>query len=357
MPLDNLPQLEAEWAVFLEDRPGRRAQWTQDQRWRHDNPGELAKLLAYRAGGARPELVTEPGRRMLRHLDAWHKAKADPPSPPPPPPPSGTVDVYRLTLRPDADGNTSRWRTFVQPGTDWYAPQDNNQAQAPAIRFGPGQRYETDPCCVLWSIRHMSGRGFGRGLDLHCPLYEASDPHWPYANLNGQSTDIAPIAVDYYQGIREWDGTEGLMLTTQCYEDGPSGPAHTVLLSPAEMQARLGGWIDLALRIKFGRFDEPRGLGRIEAFVDGALVADIHVNTHWKFMEHVLAWMGGYWAGGGAYTLDGDTVCEMTPYLAGRSFAEASASVPTEAGPGWNLQGSINKTGTRPRSDIKLPSI
>ena len=59
-------ELDAAWAVFLENRSGGRGNWTQDQRWRADNPGEWVKLLAYRDGtGPRPSLASEPGRRMV----------------------------------------------------------------------------------------------------------------------------------------------------------------------------------------------------------------------------------------------------------------------------------------------------
>lgn len=70
-----LEALNREWAVFLEDRAGPRGQWTQDQRWRADNPGEYQKLLDYRAGGSKPVLTTEPGRRMVEHVTAWHEAQ------------------------------------------------------------------------------------------------------------------------------------------------------------------------------------------------------------------------------------------------------------------------------------------
>lgn len=78
-----LAALEREWAVFMENRPGPRSGWTQDQKWRVDNPGGQAALLAYRSGGPRPEfpVSNEPGRRMTEHLDAWHAAQ---PTPPPP---------------------------------------------------------------------------------------------------------------------------------------------------------------------------------------------------------------------------------------------------------------------------------
>lgn len=77
MPLANLDDLEAEWAIFMQDRPGGRNKWTQDQRWRADNPGELQALLAYRNGGARPiAIMSQTGKRMLEHLDAYREAKA-----------------------------------------------------------------------------------------------------------------------------------------------------------------------------------------------------------------------------------------------------------------------------------------
>ena len=83
MSLPNLNALEAEWAVFMEDKAGGRNGWTQDQKWRADNPGELAKLLAYReAGGERPVLTSEPGRRMVFHVDAYLLAKDVVPPPP-----------------------------------------------------------------------------------------------------------------------------------------------------------------------------------------------------------------------------------------------------------------------------------
>lgn len=96
MPLENLDDLEREWEEFMFDRPGKRGTWSQDQRWRADNPGKLQQLLDYRAGGARPDFSGSPQgspeRRMLEHLDAWHEAKAQPePPPPPPPPPSGLL--------------------------------------------------------------------------------------------------------------------------------------------------------------------------------------------------------------------------------------------------------------------------
>lgn len=69
-----LAALNREWAVFLEDRAGTRKAWTQDQRWRADNPGEYALLLAYRGGGAMPVLSSEPGRRMVEHVAAWRLA-------------------------------------------------------------------------------------------------------------------------------------------------------------------------------------------------------------------------------------------------------------------------------------------
>ena len=90
MSLENLSDLEAEWAVFMEDKTGKRNSWTQDQKWRADNPGEFQALLGYRNGGMRPTLATEPGRRMVHHISAYLKAKGTVP----PPNPAGPVDYW-----------------------------------------------------------------------------------------------------------------------------------------------------------------------------------------------------------------------------------------------------------------------
>ncbi len=85
MPLANLDDLEAEWAQFMHDRTGGRSKWSQDQRWRSDNPGKLQQLLGYRAGGPRPDFSTSAQgsveRRMLEHLDAYLEARASAPVP------------------------------------------------------------------------------------------------------------------------------------------------------------------------------------------------------------------------------------------------------------------------------------
>lgn len=90
MPLENLDDLEAEWAEFIFDRPGSRSGWSQDQKWRADNPGKRDKLLAYRADRTKRPNEYEQAergsveRRMLEHLDAWWEAKGVVTPPPPP---------------------------------------------------------------------------------------------------------------------------------------------------------------------------------------------------------------------------------------------------------------------------------
>lgn len=55
------------------------------QTWRRKNPGEAAKLDAYRAGGARPTLATATGRALVDETAAWFASAPAPPPPPPPP--------------------------------------------------------------------------------------------------------------------------------------------------------------------------------------------------------------------------------------------------------------------------------
>jgi len=72
LPSAGRQALDREWEQFMGDRPGTRGAWTQDQRWRADNPGALKKLLDYRAGGPKPDLGTlGTGPRMVEHVTAW----------------------------------------------------------------------------------------------------------------------------------------------------------------------------------------------------------------------------------------------------------------------------------------------
>lgn len=84
--------LDTSWAIFMEDKPGGRGNWTLDQKYRNDNPGELEKLLAYKNGGARPTLTTATGRRMVEVITAIRELKdvtVPPPAPAPVPVPKG----------------------------------------------------------------------------------------------------------------------------------------------------------------------------------------------------------------------------------------------------------------------------
>lgn len=52
------------------------------QKWARSNPGELAKLEAYRAGGPRPSLATATGRALVAETAAWLEAAVVVPAPP-----------------------------------------------------------------------------------------------------------------------------------------------------------------------------------------------------------------------------------------------------------------------------------
>lgn len=73
--LENLQDLENEWAQFTLNKTGKRSAWTQDQRWRADNPKAYEELQDYREGGPRPVLPAGTGSRMVFHIDAYLKAK------------------------------------------------------------------------------------------------------------------------------------------------------------------------------------------------------------------------------------------------------------------------------------------
>lgn len=89
---DNRAELWASWQEFMRDRPGKRAGWTQDQRWRADNPGQLNQLVLYLNGGPRPNVPVDGGTmaRMVYVLDAYLKVVA-PTGPAEPLPPVGPL--------------------------------------------------------------------------------------------------------------------------------------------------------------------------------------------------------------------------------------------------------------------------
>lgn len=69
--------LDSAWAEWLKDR-GPTGKLSQGAAWRRDNPGEWSQLQSYRAGGARPDLVSNTGRQMVFETDAWNKVAAAP---------------------------------------------------------------------------------------------------------------------------------------------------------------------------------------------------------------------------------------------------------------------------------------
>lgn len=139
MPLENLDDLEAEWALWTTDKVNNKL--TQGGTWRRDNPGEWAKLQAYRVGtGPRPDLATVTGKQMVEQVDAWLEAKGTV-DPPPPPPPTGTVifaDTFDNGIRTDVSPPVSGYgindqRTWTNPnGVLSTIPGTND----PAVRFG-----------------------------------------------------------------------------------------------------------------------------------------------------------------------------------------------------------------------------
>ena len=51
------------------------------RKWRQANPGEAAKLDAYRAGGSRPALVSSTGKALVHETDAWFASSPQDPTP------------------------------------------------------------------------------------------------------------------------------------------------------------------------------------------------------------------------------------------------------------------------------------
>jgi hypothetical protein len=167
MTLENLEDLQAEWAEFTHNRSGPRRDWSQDQRWRVDNPGKLDELLLYRSDRSkRPGEFenAEPGspeRRMLEHLDAWWLAKGDV-EPPPPPPPTGSELRWSPT-KAGLPGWTGGPTTLSSSFPNYTLIVPTNGAQT--LNLDNSKDYYID----LSFINYQSGDNgaTGRSLGLH----------------------------------------------------------------------------------------------------------------------------------------------------------------------------------------------
>ena len=185
MTLPNLNALEAEWAVFMENKTGNRNGWTQDQRWRNDNPGEFAKLVAYRdAGGERPVLTSEPGRRMVFHVDAYLLAKEQVD---PEPPPSGAVQLEDSFEVPGTGpaGLRTDWALPINPA-GWSrfgvnGSPGNFQVETPPGGAGKGTkalRITTYPDATNGSFTWLSGGTVHR--DSRAPGQNGGHEYWGF---------------------------------------------------------------------------------------------------------------------------------------------------------------------------------
>lgn len=386
MPLENLDDLQAEWAIFMEEKvdaagnPLGRNKQSQDWRWRQDNPGEFNALLAYRNGtGPRPNLATVTGRRMVEHVDAYLEAIAEPP-PPPPPTSTETLDVYRHTVYPGPyiapypGGETHAWHwlTYKQPTLETFPAGSANQADMSTIRWinktlmpdgsvnrTPDGLYKDRECWIVASMRAYKSSP-GRCLNLH---QHGADRPKGFNHCNTRtppsSCGISPLAYDWTRGHTYAGGATGLAFSIQPGEDNYVWPTTNTVLPNAEMEDNYGEWIDSVTRIIFGRVDETVK-GEIDIWVDGAKRFEKrNANTFWKDEGMVALWQGAYKSWGTTEEIG----VEWVPYRVGRSYQEALAQRPVPAGPGWGSRGQdgrnafAQKIGTRLISDIVLPNL
>lgn len=111
-----LESLQAEWDQWMDDT-GHTGKRTQGAAWRRDNPGEWAKLAAYRGGtGSRPDLVTTTGKQMVYHVDAYLALKnyvpplpPEPVKPVPTPVPADIADKFVVSIHGSMELIQNQW--------------------------------------------------------------------------------------------------------------------------------------------------------------------------------------------------------------------------------------------------------
>lgn len=182
---DAVTALETEWAVFMENKPGPRGGWTQDQKWRADNPREFQSLLAYRAGGPLPVVASEPGRRMAAHLVAW-RLLTDAPDPEP--------VVFGTRLAP--------WPVLTLPSAPTFTVSTSSALLAAA---------DTDDRTIVidgllqvpvdWKPR-------GRGIVLTAKRFQVDGITGGSLKLNGTDQQVHGLRITdgVYDGVKIGDG-------------------------------------------------------------------------------------------------------------------------------------------------------
>ncbi len=282
---------------------------------------------------------------------------------PPPPPASGSLDVYRHTIYPGpyiaaypgGENHAWHWLIWKQPTVETFLTTSTNQADMGTIRWEPGGLHQGRETWVIASLKCVQGSP-GRWLDFHQHGSDAPKGY-NYCNERGTSCGIAPLALDWYRGANNSDGTSGLLATVQPCEL-ERWPYHFQALAETETQAAMGQWLDFVIRVRWGRSDEG-GRGVLQVWTNGVLkVNEPSIQTYWPGEGMCTLWQGGYWNVG----VSAETVFESTPYRVGRTYAEALAQRPVLAGPGWGSRGqdgrnaTATKVGTRALSEFKLPA-
>lgn len=287
MALANLGDLELEWAEFVYNRPGKRSTWSQDQKWRADNSGKFDLLLAYRAGGARPDfsaaLQGSPERRMLAHLDAYLKAKGTVT-----PDPTAHELPTRIVTVPT--GSQAYWLVHDSETTE-IMPDGQSRDKHRTLRWSPGGKYEARRMVALLGFKLISGYP-GRAFDWHTSPADPGGGWTPPGNPSG----VAPLAIDYWgPNFVSTSGATGLMLVAQPQNvDGAT--FHYQILSAAEMEARKGTWVWVWVDGVWAR----RPAGALKAWVAGEDTPRVNVSgihTHWDTETMVTFWEGAYDSG------------------------------------------------------------
>ncbi|MDR7492167.1 MAG: heparin lyase I family protein [Armatimonadota bacterium] len=293
-----LTALDAAWAEWQRSR--------LYQRWRQANPGEAAKLEAYRAGGPRPELATPAGRALVLETDAWLAERgAVVPAHPGVPTfhvrePLGREDSHSTSTKLYAHWWTTTKSKRLERGEYWVIG---------AYRFAPDfPTFQAWAAC--WNFHTLA-----EGAENYC--------FWRSKDQGGSGWGVSPVRLMVMDGLLSVHYVGGGTMTnlSTC---SITGVRTGYLPNPRPPMLR-GQWTDWVLHL----YLHPQQ-GFVELWQRGQLVVPrTQVPTMYDGQVAVGLWAGFY----APAQADPSWVAEYDLELPriGATFAEAWSDVPVVA--------------------------
>jgi hypothetical protein len=288
-------------------------------RWREANPGEAAKLDAYRAGGPRPELVTPVGRALVYETDAWLSEQ----KPAQLTLPSVTVPTFHVEMPP---GQESQVTASPKLYAHWWTTTAGERLTAGEYWVIGAHRFARDfPNVQNWAV----------AWNFHT-LPETAENlcFWKSKEQGGSGWGVSSVRLMVMDGLLSVHYVGGGTMTnlSTC---SITGVQKGYLPDPRPPMLR-GEWTDWVLHLRLGAHD-----GFVELWQRGQLVIPrTQVPTMYDGQVAVGLWAGFY---APAQTGDPILVFDLEIPRIGKTFAEAWSATPVIKSE-W---GALDKDPTR----------